>query len=146
MKTTLIKPELDGVSHINVYSKGVTTLGRFLTNFALAPAPTPDGKFNSIEGYWYWLSCKNDALRTLHGWEAKKVGRAVGGHDWVDSNEFQEKIKAAIKLKLEAYPSQFLELKNCKLPLTHYYVYGSKIVDVPQAKWILDFLESLKNV
>jgi len=61
----------DGLSHINIYSKGMTELGRLLSNFANTPVNTPqDGKFTSIEGYWYWLLGKNDnreVLRTLHG-------------------------------------------------------------------------------
>jgi hypothetical protein len=41
----IYKPEDDGKTHINVYSKGLTELGQFLSNFAEAPAQTPDGEF-----------------------------------------------------------------------------------------------------
>lgn len=40
----------DGIDHINIYSKGKTTLGRMLSNFACTPFTHPeDGKFASIE-------------------------------------------------------------------------------------------------
>lgn len=139
------KPEDDGKTHINVYSKGLTELGQFLSNFADAPAQTPDGEFASIEGYWYWLSCRDDRLRKLSGWLAKSVGRRSKGKDWLKSTDFKERIKTAIRMKLEAYPDMYAELKACKLPLTHYYVYGPKVTNVPKAKWIIDYIETLKG-
>lgn len=139
-----MKPELDGIDHINVYSKGKTELGRFLSNFAHTMIITEDGRFDSIEGYWYWLGCKNESLRRLHGWSAKDLGRKVGAPDWQDSVEFKRKILAAIDIKLKSYPRMLNELQKCKLPLVHYYVYGKKIINVPDADWILAHLDSYK--
>lgn len=139
------KPENDGIDHLNVYSKGKTKLGRLLTNFARTPFVCEDGQFNSVEGYWYWLGCGNEALRTAIGFEAKKIGRESGAPDWISTAEFQGKIKAAIKAKLEYNPTIMNDLKACKLPLTHYYVYGNKVVPVYAADWILEFLESFKS-
>lgn len=53
----MIDHNKDGIDHINIYSKGRTALGRFLSNFAQAEIETEDGEFASIEGYWYWLLC-----------------------------------------------------------------------------------------
>ena len=47
----MINPQNDGVDHINIYSKGLTELGRFLSNFEHILITTEDGDFNSIEGY-----------------------------------------------------------------------------------------------
>ena len=48
--------EDDGITHINVYSKGATALGRALSNFARIPVMVvPNGRFESVEAYWYWL-------------------------------------------------------------------------------------------
>jgi len=33
----MINPEEDGITHINIYSKGKTDLGRMLSNFAKLP-------------------------------------------------------------------------------------------------------------
>ena len=38
----------------------------------------------------------------------------------------------------------YAELKACNLPLTHYYVYSGKVSQVPKAKWVIDYIESLK--
>ncbi len=140
----MINPENDGIDHINVYSKGLTDLGRFLTNFARSEIDTEDGKFLSIEGYWYWLSCKNDKLRHLYGFQAKQQGRNFGGKDWSSDEEFKRKILEAITIKLNSHPHYLEQLQQCKLPLKHYYNYKGKIVEPSDGKWILDHLESFK--
>lgn len=135
--------ETDGTDHLNVYSKGGTALGRWLSNFAYASIVTEDGPFASIEGYWYWLgtsSPKREQLRKLHGFAAKKFGRDIGAKDWQDTEEFKRKIKSAIQIKLETYPHMKASLVETKIPLAHYYIFGGRMVDVPEAEWILDIL------
>lgn len=66
---------MDGETHINIYSRGATEIGRWLSNFSYSPIVTEDGSFNSIEGYWYWIQTHNDSLRSLHGFSAKKIGK-----------------------------------------------------------------------
>lgn len=139
------KPDEDGITHINVYSKGKTILGQFLSNFAHAPALTPDGEFTSIEGYWYWLSCRDERLRKLSGHMAKRVGRQARGKDWIRSKPFKTCIKEAIRMKLETYPDMLAELRGCKLPLAHYYVYGSKVIADTRSNWIIEYLETFKE-
>ena len=75
----------------------------------------------------------------------RNLGRSIGARDWLDENAFKDKIKRAIRLKLDNNPERLNELKLCNLPLTHYYVYNDKIVRVPKADWIIDFLESIKS-
>lgn len=141
-------PEEDGITHINVYSKGLTDLGRNLSNFSKSVIITEDGRFSSIEGYWYWLGTnhpKKDELRDVYGFKAKALGREFKGLDWQDSIEFKRKIKSAIYIKLHTFPFLAMSLKDNRLPLTHYYVYGGKVVNVPEAEWILDILREFKN-
>jgi hypothetical protein len=141
----ILSPTLDGITHLNVYSQGKTELGRFLTNFAVSPIDLPiDGKFQSIEGYWYWLSCQRNELRTLSGFAAKQFGRSVGARDWISTSEFQNKIKLAINYKLSANPEMEKRLAKCELPLTHYYVFNGVVRNCPEARWILEHLESFK--
>ena len=142
-----MKPEDDGITHINVYSKGKTELGRFLSNFAKAPFVHPvDGYFNSVEAYWYWLSTKDDSLRETYGFRAKELGRALGGKDWLDDDSFKTKIKDAIYLKIATNIRMFKEFKENTLPLKHYYVYGgTKVVEPKEGKWIIDYIETLRN-
>ena len=106
----------DGIDHINIYSKGKTLIGRQLSNFAEIPFDHPKhGKFMSVEGYWYWLSCKDDILRKLSGFKAKEYGREIGANDWCDNLEFKENIKLAIKSKLEQNPQTFKDFYDSTL-------------------------------
>lgn len=137
----MIDPKNDGVDHINIYSQGNTRLGRLLSNFAWSPITTLDGKFNSIEGYWYWLnsdSTQKDRLRSLFGFQAKRVGRALRAPDWNNEDTFRLKIFSAMISKLVHQPDlRDLILQN-NLPYTHYYVYNGKVYEPEEGKWILD--------
>lgn len=139
------KPENDGITHVNIYSKGKTELGRFLSNFYPCPIETEDGPFKSIEGYWYWLSCKREELREAYGFTAKNLGRAFGGKDWLDDVEFKAKISQAITLKLSTPLASEIIYRNKKLldlPLKHYYTYGTKVVEPKEDKWIVAHIKS----
>lgn len=137
-------PETDGIDHINVYSKGKTKLGRFLTNFAYSPINTEDGYFASIEAYWYWLGCKDDRLRVTYGFLSKQMGRDLGAKDWLDDKVFKDKIKKAIEIKINHNVEMSDLFYHSSLPFTHYYVYGQRIIKVPKAQWIIDYLTELR--
>jgi len=137
----------DGVDHINVYSKGATRLGRWLSNFTPCKLITEDGEFASIEGYWYWLGCTHpdrDRLRTAYGFRAKQLGRELRADDWPSTPDFRDKIKAAIEYKVNNNPEMKKILLDNKLPLRHYYVYCGKIVEVKEAEWILDIIRNIR--
>lgn len=139
----------DGVDHINVYSKGETALGRFLSNFADSPFECEDGRFRSVEGYWYWLgaggSPRRDELRSVCGFAAKALGRSLRAPDWQTGDEFKRKIAAAIRAKLEGRPDMLAALRGNRLPLRHYYVYGGKVVEPAGCEWILAAIEEVRN-
>jgi len=148
----MLDPNQDGLTHINVYSKGKTAIGQFLSNFAYAPIDLEDdGYFDSIEAYWYWLGTNHierDTLRYTHGFEAKKLGRALSANDWHEKDvDFVNKIKAAITAKLIKYPKVVEALKKANLPLKHYYVYGGvKTVEPEEGRWVLEHIENHKNI
>lgn len=134
----------DGIDHINVYSKGKTELGRCLSNFHKSPFICDDGEFMSIEGYWYWLSCERDELRELWGYDAKRVGRKLRGRDWVETEEFKEKIEKAIYCKLDFNWNIKEKLIESNLPFDHYYMFGDRVVKPEKGRWILDILEQVR--
>lgn len=131
-------PENDGIDHINIYSKGKTDIGRFLSNFSKFKFSCEDGEFLSIEGYWYWLSVNDDRLRKVYGFEAKKLGRELGAKDYPKIENFNEKILKVIKLKLDSRKEDII---NIKLPLTHYYCYGDKVIYPNGSEFIIEFIE-----
>jgi len=130
---------MDGVTHINVYSKAETEVGRWLSNFTYCPVKTEDGSFNSIEGYWYWLTVREESLRTVHGFQAKRIGRESQKVVEIDSDVFREKICKALDLKLKSRSKWVAESVN--LPLDHYYNYGGKEVRADKYMWIIEHLE-----
>ena len=142
----MLNPAQDGQTHINIYSKGRTALGRGLSNFAYTPFTHPrDGRFASIEAYWYWLSTGsvNDTLRPLHGYTAKTEGRKSGPKVLV--NEFEYQIEWAIYEKLWQTPALNIALANSTLPFTHYYCYGeTKVVMPPNSEWLLQIFEEAR--
>lgn len=112
----------DGKTHINIYSKGKTELGQFLSNFKYCQTRTPDGIFCSIEGYWYWLSTGDERLRHLYGVAAKKLGKSLPRVK-KDEAEFRRKIELACWQKIHSMPEMLNQFKQSTLPFAHYYEY-----------------------
>ena len=156
-----IDPEMDGVNHINIYSKGATGLGSMLSNFLYAPTMIEGLVFNSIEAYWYYLSVEHEAssgeldeLRKTGGYAAKQMGKELRRRYGVDKSlgesEFRNKICKAIALKIYQHPGIYFRLLDSELPLKHYYCYGSKngnthVVPVKEYQWITDYITELRE-
>lgn len=138
-------PDMDGVTHINVYSKGKTQLGKLLSNFAHTPFTFKEKRFESVEAYWYYEG-RNDTwddpyLRTLYGFRAKEYGKTLSKGTVPDKDKLKEVYKAKIQEN-----SHILELLLLnKLPLDHYYVYGTKIVRPKEFLWTALLWEELKK-
>lgn len=135
----MFNPANECVDHLNVYSKSKSRLGRLLTNFAKADINTPDGRFASVEGYWYWMSIPStnphrDELRSLFGWQAKKRGRELRiecGDNLRFDPKFEEKIRLAVRDKLVHADKCILNLPESSLPLAHYYVTkNGRVIDM----------------
>lgn len=136
-------PDDDGITHINIYSKSKTELGRILSNFAHTPFTTVNhGKFASVEGFYYWLKSgmQYDELRNLHGFQAKSVGRKF---PIVKNENFDLICKQVIRYKLMQNRQVYDLLKASSLPFTHYYSYSGKIVQADN-KWA-DWWEELRD-
>ena len=137
-------PIEDGVTHLNAFSRAETEIGRFLSNFAYCPIETEDGHFDSMEGYWGWLSISEsnphrEEFRTLSGLPAKKLKDDLyrEGDKGRFEPDFAGKIERAMHLKFATPMAKEIMEKNLdklQLPLVHYYTYGDsfhqKIVDV----------------
>jgi len=153
----LYRPEDDGVTHINVYSKGKTEIGRQLSNFANVPFEHPQyGHFSSIEGFWYWLSLgkvRND-FRSLYGFKAKETGKIVreevkklGKVPHVEN--FEAQIKKAILCKITQSQNLIGLLKENKLPFTHYYHWGEgeklKVTYPEDYAWVHEYISLVRD-
>lgn len=139
-----LDPEKDGITHINVYSRGRTQLGVFLSNFPYTPFEHPTyGHFASMEAFWHYIStgCRLEGIRTLTGIEAKHYAK---GYPQVTIPNFHEEIKFAIECKINAYPLHKAKLLLNTLPLRHYFVFsGNVVVDQPHFIWQTKHIEAL---
>ncbi len=135
-------PNEDGITHINIYSKARTELGRMLSNFAYSPfVYEPYGYFASAEAFWYWYLTgeQYDELRELSGYAAKKAGQKyrddrldVLGLTPVDL-EIMEKMLIS---KIAYNPEIGRMLKESVLPLCHYYSYKGTVVVPDGIDWL----------
>lgn len=129
----MFRPETEGIDHINMYSRSTLEYGRMLSNFYEFPIATADGNFMSVEGYWWWLKieeCEDkEVLRTLSGYNAAQKGKELlGPHLRNFDPDFDHKIAKAIWYKMRRHKELLLpEYEH--LPIVHYYVYGSKVLD-----------------
>lgn len=117
----------DGIDCINVYSRGKTPIGRILSNFAHTPFKGNGLQFESVEAWWYWFTTgkKHDNLCSFWGFRAKKEGKQYPRVFEVTPDILRE----VYKLKVACNPQIKEMLKESHLPFTHYYEYGSKIVE-----------------
>ena len=145
----MIDPTQDGKTHINIYSKGKTPLGRFLTNFAKHELTLPEGTFQSLEGYWYYLTTKEKPPELFHlsGFDAKNLGIMLTQVK-VPQEEFQAKIKKAMDLKIKSSPYWLEEFTKSELPFVHYYVFNKGAVkDVTDKdQWIMNHWEARRTL
>jgi hypothetical protein len=156
-------PDTEGIDHINAYSKSTLELGRLLSNFARQEISVgQDGRFASIEAYWYWLVCHKhpdkDQLRNLSGFAAKKKGREFASGDWRDDDPFKAKIQKACWIKI-LFNERLRELlRESTLPIVHYYVYGysgqgnpempgvpPRVITPEHGQWLWEWYEKARD-
>jgi predicted NAD-dependent protein-ADP-ribosyltransferase YbiA (DUF1768 family) len=145
---------MDGVDHINVYSKGKTELGRMLSNFYPSPFTLRGIQFKSVETFWYYIiACnmgagdelKGDVL-AKSGWEVKefwKQYKTLANH-YEAADPTRPQLKLAYLQKLKENPAIQEKLIESTLPLRHYYQYGYKIVPTKHG-WTVELWEEIRE-
>lgn len=121
-------PSTDSIDHINIYSRGKTQLGRWLTN----PSPLgfihPNfGKFATAEGLHFFLKTGMSDYEYFHlkGFEARKKGKAAHKH-YVHNPEFDHLMRIGWVCKITQNPELYYLVQDNSLPLVHYYYYGAE--------------------
>jgi hypothetical protein len=142
-------PSEDGVTHINIYSKGKTDLGRLLSNFATLWVSHPEhGNWPSIEAFYYWYGTgkTHDIFRELSPYEVKKYGKNLPK---VPVDDFQDQIRLMILFKIQYYSNIREALKQTALPFTHYYTYGNgldvKIIEKDADQWLVEWVTIVRD-
>lgn len=142
-----LRLEDDGVKYINIYSRGLTPLGRKLSHFAHTPFTHPYyGPFKSMEGFWFYMrsAVRDDKLRYLVGREAKFYGRELPAN-WYP--EFREDMLAANYQKIIQNDYIARLMVESTLPFKHFYTYGvGKVMITPQdQEWLIEGMEEIRN-
>jgi hypothetical protein len=149
-KDVELKSQDDGVTHLNVYTKGNTVLGRIMSNLYTANIDHPRyGRFRTLEGLWYYLKTglKDDNFRLIDGWSCRKHGK---GMEVVWNNNFQRDFKIGIVLKILANQELKILLTASTLPFVHYYFWGNspdkmKLMLPRGHEWQMDFWDSMRR-
>lgn len=158
----------DGVTHINVYSRAETELGRWLSNFTAGEVVSEvGGKFASMEALYHYLKIfrtytlnrmnvhqdvveKLEELKTKSGREAQVLGRDIkqlvrkkGVYTYeVPDEEFERIFTNALVHKLKSNEEMLEKLKDevsDGKPLLHYYVLGKNtLIHKKHFDWLPD--------
>ena len=154
------KPEEDGVTHVNVYSKSRCLLGRLLSNFAHIPFEIDGRKFESVESWWYYskmININSDALFPLFtdeqineisgliGKEAKKRFRELYKEDSQQFSPKQDSLRKVYLLKAQAHEELRELLVKNELPLVHYYMMFDKKVSADDTLWTAELWNEIKQ-
>jgi hypothetical protein len=139
-------PREEGITHINIYSKSNSTIGRVLSNWIPCTIETSIGEFRSIEGLIYYLGSFVEQLRGMVGYDAKKFGEKCDRGIRLPEDIFRRIIIEGMESKLEHINRNILkEFINSDLPLTHYYCYDGKVVEIPKWQWQVEEWEKIRK-
>lgn len=148
-----ISPFDDGITHINVYSNGNTSLGKKLSNFYKAPFTHPQyGHFESVEGFYYWIKSGRqfDELKCLSGISAKNEGKKKCSDKDILSEQDIVDIKEAIRCKLRCNKEILKEMISTNLPFVHYYCWYSKkdrnVYTIREVSDTIDMISVLEDI
>lgn len=156
----MIDPNKDGISFINVYSKGRTNLGKQLTNMFPYSFMYDGIQFNSVEQAWHYYkfvnidtNVANHILTLTNPFECLKYARANKTEavvEYVKTSSFQSKMKDVINTRISSDNTLKTLLRNSWLPFEHFYTYGkegSKQVVHDQRnkyEWLLDIFDDIR--
>lgn len=147
-----INPKLDGVEHINIWAKGATWLGKFLSHRTLCELNLPEGRFLCVSAYWYHLTCKEDSrLSHVNGWETELLAAqltALPKKQQLPAAELQAKIKKALDAKIKWSDYWQEEFTESELPFLHYYLdaEGNVVDESRKYRWLLNHLEARRTL
>lgn len=145
---------MDEVKILNVWAGSEESIGRRMSNLAATPIFVDGLEFASVEAFISWLVTdpakieKRDRIRSLWGRRAKTVAPKIwpnrieyhGNEVVVDSAEFYELVKRALRIKLETYPDIAEEfIATRPRPLRH------DIHGVPSSPDFLRMIDELRE-
>jgi hypothetical protein len=142
----------DGVTHINISSRGKTELGRALAHFSHSPFIHPYyGPFDSMEGLWHYIkadakhTAEKQKLRELVGYRAKELGSTLTKRH---VSNFKAQIIEANYFKIDQTPHLRELIIESTLPFDHYYLHGpgNVLVRSNGFGWLVEGFEEIRKM
>lgn len=135
----------DGVTHINIYSKGQTLLGQSLSNWSDCRIEISIGYFRTIEGLIFYLGSFDEALRFATGTRAKQYGERNDKGIRLPEDIFKRFIVEAMWAKVEKDPGLKQALIYSTLPFDHYYIFNGKKIRPENWAWQIEEWEKIRK-
>ena len=153
-----INIKLDGIDHINIYSKGKTILGKQLSNMYYFSFNYDGLDFNSVEQAWHYYkfikinpNIANQIISMNNIYEIKKYAKKYNNEtsEYVQSNEFRNLIQKIIETRLHKDSKLCLILRNSVLPFKHYYTFGNEnsykvINESIKYDWLIEIITNFR--
>ena len=143
----------DGENHINISSKSKCFLGRFLSHNKRCYLSLPEGVFQSVGGYWYYLTTreKDPRLFEVNDWETELLATqltALPKKQQLPAAELQAKIKKALDQKIKWSEYWQEEFTESTLPFLHYHLDadGNVVDESRKYRWLLNHLEARRTL
>ena len=137
----------DGIDHINVSNQAKTELGQSLAQDVFIPFLHPVyGKFNTVTGFWYYISSSNrdERCRTMR---SSKLRVIFKGQKLPPVKNFKAIILEAYWLKIIQHEAIKKELMESTLPIDCYFFKeGENNRTRPRNhRWLLQGLNEIRN-
>jgi hypothetical protein len=148
----MIDPTQDGKTHINIWAKGATFIGKFLAPRTLCELSMPEGRFLCVSAYWYSLISKEDSrLSHVNGWETELLATQLSPlpkKQQLPATELQAKIKKALDQKLKWSEYWMGEFTESTLPFLQYHLdaEGNVVDESKKYRWLLSHLEARRTL
>lgn len=156
-----IEVQLDGITHVNIYSKGRTSLGQALSNMCLFTFEYNGLTFHSVEQAWHYFKFLHinktvaEAIMNMDdAYAIKKYAKPYNNEataQYVQSEDFHKLMKDVIWTRLNEDHSLQLQIRNSHLPFAHYYAFGNdvtgyKVVDESQKyAWLINIFKKYRE-
>lgn len=142
---------IDGIDHINIFSKSKCELGRLLSNFAHTPFEyKPYGSFQCAEGFYFWYCTGQqfEEFRYLIGSEAKKRGSELKKYKIF--NVMNEEVLGVLEGMLAAKVQCNLHIQKLliesHLKFVHYYEYNGVRTAARGYDWLCPTYEKIREI
>lgn len=135
----------DGINCINIYSKGMTPLGKSLSNWSECNITISLGKFRTLEGLIFYLGSFDEKFRKMSGAEAKAAKEKLTRNIKLPEDIFKRFVIEAMWAKVNGDKDLKQAIKESALPFVHYYNYSGKKQFVPNWDWQIQEWEKIRQ-